>query len=152
MYLFCDFIKKTTKELIRWSDLLVRVNFSFFHTLVKEIDKNFNNVLSFTFFVEQISENCLIFFSWKQIHIGSVILEVNQLISRNFLLKNGDSTTATVWKLREFSLKHFWQKFRGSHYRVDLTKYFFGEREILVFTQHEKAVPQLCNSLTCKKR
>ena len=35
----------------------------------------------------------------------------------------------TVWKLWEFSLTHFWQKFReNSGFRVDLTKYFFGEK------------------------
>ena len=54
-----------------------------------------------------------------------------------FSRKNGDST---VWKLRKFTFTLFWQKFRESkkftkeiYWIVDLTKFFFSEREFMQF-------------------
>ena len=60
--------------------------------------------------------------------------------SGNFVAWN---RICTVWKLRNFTLTHFWQKFRESNrfakeihkYLVNLTEYFSGESKSFIFPQ-----------------
>ena len=88
-----------------------------------------NSVHDFTEFFSRLKTRILLNTVWKNGKFGLtekifrqinslVICLVKRLLSRNFCRKSVrlkfHNFHNVVWKLREFSLTHFWQKFRES--------------------------------------